>query len=196
MEEEESSGRVPYPDHEVPLPVPLHLQQEDVQLLHHCWTSHRSALVLHSGLVMKHQLSSRSRSKIKLILYCDWRLNFKTHISDLAMLQEEEGEWDFCDVGCPVEAGCPNGWNKLQSGCYQVNHQWSLIIKLSLTVCVQWVVLCVTTNTCGAVCRTLLCLAGWRARLLPRLSVLSPADFLLTPVLSITSCTSHVKRWT
>ena len=40
---------------------------------------------------------------------------------DLAMLQEEEAEWDFCDVGCPVEAGCPNGWKELQSGCYQVN---------------------------------------------------------------------------
>ena len=26
-------------------------------------------------------------------------------LSDLAMLQEEECDWDFCDVGCPVEAG-------------------------------------------------------------------------------------------
>merc|ERR550532_266 len=34
--------------------------------------------------------------------------------------QEEEAEWDFCDVGCPVEAGCPNGWKELQSGCYQL----------------------------------------------------------------------------
>ena len=48
-------------------------------------------------------------------------------MSDLAKLQEEEVDWDSHDVGCPVEAGCHNGWNELQSGFYQVNHQGSLI---------------------------------------------------------------------
>merc|ERR1719192_962304 len=53
--------------------------------------------------------------------------------------QEEEGEWDFCDVGCPVEVGCPNGWNKLQSGCYQdLNVSGGVDYEAADAVCAQY----------------------------------------------------------
>ena len=55
-------------------------------------------------------------------------------LPDLTMFQEEEAEWDFCDVGCPVEAGCPNGWKELQSGCYQVNHRDTFILCIHIKV--------------------------------------------------------------